>query len=186
MNNFGISVVGRDEPGIIAAISKVLYTLDCNLADASMSVLSGNFAMVLIAQAPDGLELSRLQHEVALATKRFDVLVSARRLSKPFDQAQSNVRALSPTGAERALVTLYGADRPGIVQGATSVIANTCSNVVDLRTQQTSGPSALYALFMEVELAPGISIEELDKRLKPIAREFSVDLSVKSVASAEL
>lgn len=179
MVNFGISVVGRDGPGIIAAISKVLYELDCNLADTNMSVLSGNFAMVLVAQAPESLSVERLRHELALTTKRFNVLVSVQQLVETAEPA-------SAQATERALVSLYGADRPGIVQGVTSAIAATASNVVDLRTQKTSQPNSLYTLVMEVDLAPGVTPPSLDKRLKAVAREFGVDLSVQNLAAAEL
>ena len=49
-NVWSFSAVGQDRPGIVAALSKVLYEHDCNLSDSSMTILAGQFAVVLILE----------------------------------------------------------------------------------------------------------------------------------------
>lgn len=176
--NFSISVVGRDEPGIVAAIAKVLYDVECNLADASMSVLNDTFAMVLVVEAPKSLDEARLKHELSLITPRFDVLASVHAIERP--------RHKPANGSERVLIHVYGSDRPGIVHGVTSLIAASGSNIVDMRTQQSSGSRPLYSMILEVELAAGTNQDMMRSRLDGLAREYQVEVGIRTYSAAEL
>ena len=48
MGHFSLSVVGRDRPGIVAEVSRVLFELGCNIEDSTCTILSGQFAMILV------------------------------------------------------------------------------------------------------------------------------------------
>ena len=48
MGHFALSVVGRDRPGIVAEVSRVLFELGCNIEDSTCTILSGQFAMILV------------------------------------------------------------------------------------------------------------------------------------------
>ncbi|MFL5879210.1 MAG: glycine cleavage system protein R [Actinomycetota bacterium] len=54
MARFAVSVFGRDRPGIVAAVSRVLADAGCNLEDTSMTILRGHFAMMLVVAGPPG------------------------------------------------------------------------------------------------------------------------------------
>lgn len=42
-----ITVIGRDKPGIIAAVSGLLADLSVNIEDISQTIMSGNFTMIM-------------------------------------------------------------------------------------------------------------------------------------------
>ena len=44
-----ISVFGRDRPGIVANVSRVLYRSGGNIEELSQTAIKGQFAMILIA-----------------------------------------------------------------------------------------------------------------------------------------
>lgn len=46
-----VSVIGRDRPGIVASVAKVLFQNRCNIEDLSQTAIRGQFAMILIASA---------------------------------------------------------------------------------------------------------------------------------------
>jgi ACT domain-containing protein len=46
-----ISVFGLDRPGIVSAVSSVLADADCSIVDINQTVVSGKFAMVLVADS---------------------------------------------------------------------------------------------------------------------------------------
>ena len=46
-----ISVFGLDRPGIVSAVSAVLADADCSIVDINQTVVSGKFAMVLVADS---------------------------------------------------------------------------------------------------------------------------------------
>ena len=58
MPSFALAAIGKDRPGIVAAVSKVLYELGCNVEDSSMTMLRGNFAVMLVLAAPEGTTAS--------------------------------------------------------------------------------------------------------------------------------
>ena len=58
--HYAVSVVGKDRPGIVAAIAEGLYHLGCNIADSSCTMLAGEFAMILIVSPPPPLSHRRL------------------------------------------------------------------------------------------------------------------------------
>ena len=49
-NWFMLTLVGKDRAGIVAKISSALYQENCNLGEASMTRLGGNFTIMLMVQ----------------------------------------------------------------------------------------------------------------------------------------
>ena len=106
MKHLAVSAIGVDRPGIVAAVTGVLVDRGCNLEDTSMSILRGHFAMTLVVSAPDGTEAPEMEGALTAATAALELVVVVR----PLDEAV----AAAPTGEEWT-VSVYGADRPGIV-----------------------------------------------------------------------
>ena len=50
-----VSVLGADQKGIIARVTKILYEYDVNILDISQTILSGMFSMVMVVDVT-GLE----------------------------------------------------------------------------------------------------------------------------------
>ena len=43
-----LTVIGKDRPGIVANVTEILFEYGCNLEDASMTILEGEFAMIVV------------------------------------------------------------------------------------------------------------------------------------------
>src|ERR1700678_122211 len=52
MARFTLHAVAPNRPGIVAAVSQSLADLGCNLEDSRMSLLHGQFSIVLVLEAP--------------------------------------------------------------------------------------------------------------------------------------
>ncbi|MBI5345287.1 MAG: ACT domain-containing protein, partial [Deltaproteobacteria bacterium] len=52
MKRYALTAVGRDRPGIVAAVTKALYDHACNIEDSTMTRLEDEFAIILIMSAP--------------------------------------------------------------------------------------------------------------------------------------
>ena len=48
VNEFAVTVIGHDRPGIIADVTEILAGLGLNLTDSTMTRLRGHFAMTLV------------------------------------------------------------------------------------------------------------------------------------------
>lgn len=163
MNELAITVIGQDRPGIVADVAEVLAGLGANLTDSTMTRLRGHFAMTLVCSGPAAADV-----ETALQPLTADgQLLATVRAVRSDGQA-------SPAG-EPYLMSVYGADRLGIVAAVTRVLAESGGSVTDLTTRLT-GP--LYVLIAEVELAPDVE-EQVSARLAEVAARLDVEVTLR-------
>jgi ACT domain-containing protein len=84
--------------------------------------------------------------------------------------------------AEESLVviTVIGADRPGIVAGITQVLARHNVNIVDIAQTVVRG---IFSMIMIVDLSTGnIDLPRLREELISKSRELGVEVSVNHIA----
>jgi len=172
MAHVALSAIGSDRPGIVAAVTGALVDLGCNLEDTSMSILRGHFAMMLVVAVPDGVTAADVDTAVSVATSDFDLVVVAR----PMDD---DVPA-SPSGRPWT-ITVYGADRPGIVYRVASLLAADGVNIVDVTTRVIGEPDRpVYAMFLDVTVPLGVDGADLTARLTALANELGVSCSARA------
>lgn len=171
MPHVAVSAVGTDRPGIVAAVTGVLYDTGCNLEDTSMTILRGQFTMMLVVEAPAGLVAADV--EAALTERAPDLLVSVRAIDDDHHA--------SPEG-DPWTVSVYGADHPGIVYRVTSLLADHDVNVVDLSTRVIGDPARpVYAMLLEVTLPPGVDPGALTDALGRLGEEVGVECTLHPV-----
>ncbi len=171
MPHFAVSCIGADRPGIVAAVTAVLVEHRCNLEDTSMSILRGHFAMMLVVAGPPDVDAGGLEAALAEASTRFELVTVVRPLDDDVP--------VSPSGRAWT-VSVYGADRPGIVHRFTALLADAGVNVVDLDTRVIGDADRpVYAMVLDVTLPPGLSEAELVRRLAGLAGELGVECSAR-------
>lgn len=57
MKKIVISVLGQDRPGILAAVSRILFEQDCNIENVHQSILQSEFSGIFIAAIPDEMAI---------------------------------------------------------------------------------------------------------------------------------
>ena len=177
--HFALSGVGRDRPGIVARVSAVLVRHGVNVEDSQMTILRGHFTMVLIVTAPDEADADVLRDELAEAGRELGL--EALSLS-PVEEIDSSVYPVPSH-----MVTVYGADHPGIMHAVSSAAAERGVDITDLTTRLIGEEAApVYALMMEVALPDGADVGELEAALQAVGREQGVDVSVRELESDAL
>ncbi len=171
MRSFVLAATGRDRPGIVAAVTRVLLDHGVNIEDAEMAILRGHFAIVLVLSAPDELGEQRLREE--LETVGRELPLEAVTLSAVEQLAGESPE---PTHA----ISVYGADHPGIVHGIAAALAQHEVNVVDLSTRVV-GDDPIYVMLLEVTLPPSFDDAALDELLARVGRELGVDVSARAL-----
>lgn len=165
-----MSAVGADRPGIVAAVTGVFLEHGCNLEDTSMTILRGHFAMMLVVAAPGGLAQETLEDALSGPAADFDLVVAVRAID-------DDVPA-SPDG-DAWTVSVYGADRPGIVNRVASLLADSAVNIVDLSTRVIGDPSRpVYAMILEVTLPAAGDATALQASLASLAGDLGVECSL--------
>ncbi len=161
-----VTVIGHDRPGIIAETTGVLAELGANLEDSSMTILRGQFAMVLVATA----QVAAAEAQQALDSLADPSLsVSVREVPD-----ESEHPAVGPP----FLLSVHGADRPGIVSTVTAQVSAVGGNVTDLTTRLTGD---LYVLVAEVELPASADVAALTGRLDEVGRDLGVEVSLRAL-----
>lgn len=169
MRTFVLAATGRDRPGIVAAVTRVLLDHGVNIEDAEMAILRGHFAIVLVLSAPDELGEAQLREELEAVGR--ELPLEAVTLSAVEQLAGEPPE---PTHA----ISVYGADHPGIVHGVAEALARHEVNVVDLSTRVV-GDDPIYVMLLEVALPPSLDKAALDELLARVGQELGVDVSAR-------
>jgi glycine cleavage system transcriptional repressor len=168
------SAVGPDRPGLTAALTGVLAAHGCDVADAQMGVLSGRFAMTLIADAPDDVDVEAIARGL-------------RAVGRDNGLDLVELTALSPTDGPPEppthVVTVTGVDHPGIIHAVTRALGELGANVTDLNTHRVTddGTEPLLAMMLEVATPEEMSSRGLSDALARAADEHEVEVVVEEL-----
>ena len=171
MRHFAIAAIGRDRPGIVAAVSEALLAHQGNIEDSQMAILRGHFTMTLIVSAPDGADSEGLARD--LAAVKGELSLEALSVSEVTDEAA----AADPVPSH--IVSVYGVDHPGIVHAVSVVLAAQGVSITDLQTRLAAGAEGepVYAMMLEVALPEGADAAAVERGLAETARRQQVELS---------
>lgn len=173
--HYAVSVVGKDRSGIVAGISEVLFRLGCNLADSSCTMLAGEFAMILIVSHPRPFSKTRLHDELKPVCDEMGMSLAVRTLHADEVTRQE-------THGEICVISVYGADQPGIVYRVTRELAGSGINIMDLNTKLIgSYEEPVYVLMLEVALPDGLTAETVEQMLANLKNELNVEIGVRIV-----
>lgn len=179
MHHFALTIIGRDRPGIVSQVTEILYELGCNIADSSCSILGGQFSMILILAHPEYVDRDSFGHAF-----------------KPLEESGLSVflRVLKAGGeirpeieGELCMISVYGADQPGIVYRVAKVLGDRQINITDLNTKLVgSAERPVYVLMLEATLPQDVSESEVDAWMSPLRQDLQIDISVRTIPTAEL
>jgi len=116
-----LSALGRDRPGVVSRLSRAILDAKCNIQDARMAVLSGEFAILLAVDGPWN-KLARFESQLPELQKELGLTIITERAEVNPDDDD-----FLPYGVD--VVTL---DRPGILHSLTSFFATHQINIQDM------------------------------------------------------
>ncbi len=165
-----ISAIGEDRPGIVDALSRLIYDSGCNIADSRMSVLGGEFAVILLvsgnAEGIDSLAraLPGLQARLGLT------LISRETAARPARPSQRPY-----------VVRAVAIDHPGIVHRLASFFSSRNINIEDLGTDSYAAPhtgAPMFALTMQVNVPAEIRVAELREQFLEFCDDLNIDATM--------
>lgn len=152
-----LTVVGEDRPGIVAALTQALFTLGAQLGEASMVRLGGNFTIMLMVNTD--APMPALEETLA-------PLMQSMGLRLHLDPIKAHLHEhLEPN----VQVTVFGADRPGIVAEVTGALAQAGFNILDLNSDVGgSADKPIYVMLIDGYSEQGTAV--LEAALAPVRR----------------
>jgi len=173
MPNYALmTAVGKDRPGIVAAISGVLLEADCNIEDSQMARLGPDFACMLMLAMPGGMTSTQLDQRLRAVREQFKLWIHLADLLPEEVASEPHDRPVY-------MIHVYGADRKGIVHRITKHLADQSINVSNLHTEVIPHQQPLYVMLIEVEVPPFLDTGRLQEDLRKIGNEIGVRVSVK-------
>lgn len=173
--HYAVSVVGKDRPGIVAGITEGLFRLGCNLADSSCTMLAGEFAMILIVSHQRPFSKSRLFDELKPVCDGMGMSLAVRTL-------HTDEITRRESDGEICIISVYGADQPGIVYRVTRELAGRSINIMDLNTKLIGTPQEpVYVLMLEVALPENETPAGIEQLLENLKKELNVEIGVRVV-----
>lgn len=164
MSAHAVTVIGRDRPGIVAGITRVLAGFGGNIEDSTMTRLRGTFAMTLVVDVE--AEAAEVEEALAEAAHSLGVRVSV---------SPAVEESAIPAGAHHVL-TLHGADRVGIVAEVTALLAQVGGNISEMTTRLTGD---LYVLVCEVDLPPQRDSAVVAREVATLGERLGVHASLR-------
>jgi glycine cleavage system transcriptional repressor len=171
---FILTVVGKDHPGIVAGIANTLYEYECNIHELNQTVLSDEFAMILLLQPTRDINIKELDEGLKKRCEELDVTHALRIATI---MSVSNAQP----SKDKLIITVIGSDKIGIVAGVTSILADMNVNIIEFSAQPyTVRDLNQYAVVARVEVDDDLDILNLSKALDDCAKKLSVEIKIQS------
>ncbi|BCR04248.1 amino acid-binding protein [Desulfuromonas versatilis] len=172
-NRFIMTAFGKDRPGIVADVTRMLYENGCNLEDTAMTMLADEFTLNLLFSCnQEGVEETLLQE-----CERLDLDKEISAFIRPLPARQ----AKAPRAAAAATIHVEGLDQAGIVYKISQYLAKNAVNIVDLKSQAQASPesgTAVYLMDIHVQLPAGTALRAIEEGLATVADELHVEISL--------
>lgn len=142
---FMVTLVGVDRPGIVSRVTRALFERGCNLGEASMMRLGGNFTIMLMAKCEAGAGDLHAVLQPAAESLGLRVHVDAieGRLHR---HVEPDVH-----------VIISGADRAGIVAETTGVLYEAGLDILNLESDVAgSADRPVYIMHIEGRALQGL------------------------------
>jgi glycine cleavage system transcriptional repressor len=165
-----ITALGDDRPGIVDELSNALFKHNLNIEDSRMSVLGGEFAvLLLVGGSPESID------NFVADTASLEESLNMKILVK-VTSSEVRRQALVPYNVE-----VVAMDNPGIVHNLASFFSSRQINIVDLNTERYAAAhtaTPMFAVNMTIGIPADIPLKQLRDEFISMCDELNLDASM--------
>ena len=165
-----ISALGKDRPGIVNELSKVILENGCNVEDSRMSVLGGEFALVLLISG-SWSAVGKMESQVRSLEKKLGMTIVAKQT-----EPRAVKEAMIPY-----IVDVVSMDHSGIVHEVADFFSRRAINIEDLSTWTYAAAhtgTPMFALSMTVSVPVSLQIGRLRQEFTEFCDELNLDATL--------
>lgn len=157
-----VTLVGKDQTSIVSHVTAALYDGGANLGETSMMRLGGNFTIMMMV-------------EFSGSTKNLHDVLTGVTESMGMHLHIDHIEAkLHEHRIPDVRISVYGADKAGIVSKVTTALAEAGLNILDLESDVAGDKDKpLYIMHIEGEASEGV--KTLESALKIVSEESGID-----------
>ena len=171
---FIMTAFGKDRPGIAADVTEILYENGCNLEDTSMTLMAGEFTLILLFTAGSADVVDPLSR----ACRRLEQEKGISAFLRPLEPQET---AKPSNGVKTRNLHVEGLDQAGIVYKVSRFLADHRINIVDLKSTVKASPesgTAMYVMDIRAQIPNDTAMDPLEKGLRAVADELNVDITL--------
>lgn len=162
-----ITALGQDRPGLIAEISKTINEAGCNIEDSRMSVLSGEFAILMLV-AGKWDKLAKLETAFKHMQKSTGLIISSQR-------AEEHKPAKDKMPYTIEVVSI---DQPGITHKLAEFFSKRSINIYEMASGCQPAPhtgTPIFTLNMTIEIPADTHIATLRDEFIDFCEALNLD-----------
>jgi glycine cleavage system regulatory protein len=164
-----LTVIARDRPGVVKALSETIAQHGGNWIDSSMARLGGEFAGILRVSVP-----SSESDELAAALAKLGDAGISVAIRKGETTTAARV-------GRRVRLELTGVDHPGIIHRISTALSTLDISIDELETRVFTGPMSGQPMFeakAEIVVPEGVEDAHLRTTLEALAKDLMVDVEL--------
>lgn len=165
-----LTALGEDQPGLIAKLSHVINDNDCNIEDSRMSVLGGEFAILM--------QISGKWDKLAKLETTLDNLQASTGLTIVTKRTEGR---LKEGGKMPYTVEVVSIDHPGIVYQLAEFFSTRSINVHDMTTRSQAAAhtgAPIFSLDMTLEIPADTHIASLRDEFIDFCDQLNLDAAL--------
>src|SRR4051794_12075354 len=164
-----INALGPDRPGIVGQVTGHLHAAGANVLDSRMVNLRGQFALILLVEAPP-TALEKIHQSLPPLAEKIGLRLTLT------DGAIANAAPIK--GIPFKLKT-YSLDQPGIIHKISDLLREQGVNIEELSARQESAPFAgdlLFLMEMRITIPANVSIQSVRSKVQAMCDTLNCDL----------
>jgi glycine cleavage system transcriptional repressor len=165
-----ISAFGKDRPGIVNQLSRAILDAGCNVEDSRMTVLGGEFALILLVSGVWNA-VAKLESQLKALEKKLELTLVAKA-TEPRAEKHNMVPYV---------VDVVAMDHPGIVHDIAEFFSTRDINIEDLSTWTYAAAhtgTPMFSLNMTVSVPASVNIGGLRDEFTRFCDELNLDATL--------
>jgi len=165
-----VSALGKDRPGIVNQVSRVILDAGCNIEDSRMTVLGGEFALILLVSGVWN-EVAKLEAQLRTLEKKLD-LTLVLKSTEPRPTKHTMVPYV---------VDVVAMDHPGIVHDVAAFFSTREINIEDLNTWTYAAAhtgTPMFSMNMTISVPAEVNIGRLRDEFTRFCDEMNLDATL--------
>ncbi len=162
-----ITAVGDDRPGIINDLTKHILESGCNVADSRMSILGGEFALILLLTG-NWSSIAKIEEILPKLGDSLGLSITLKR-TEPRSQ-QGNLLNYH--------VDALAMDQPGLVHKVTEFFSSRSINIESLNSDSYNAAhtgTAMFSITMTVNIPADQSISQIREQYMDFCDSMNMD-----------
>ncbi len=168
-----LSALGEDKPGIIDELSRCITGNGCNINDSRMTVLGGDFAILLLVDG-NWNTIAKFEDQIPALGERLGLSITARRTAR-----KSTRKDLLPYG-----VDVVSLDQPGIVHNLASFFSKRQINIQEMATSSYAAAhtgTPMFTVHLTIDIPASQQISALREEFMDFCDQLNLDAVMEPV-----